>query len=221
MDENDELKGEIERLKKELALLKSQDSNQYQGMIKKKAEIAGEITDKGIFEEEIKKVGFSTGFDKEELKVTSYFSIKGHKLDKEKVCRCSICSLLITDVEKIEINNKIYCDKCYRKEEHDLGKDEFKILICILNGFTSISLLLEYFGYVTTIQKIAGLPRDIVKTKIEKLLDRGYLFLYGLIFKNIRVTSMGEEALVAYNQIYRDEDCDLMKERIKRIGGYR
>ena len=218
MNNEEEMKGEIIRLKNEIERLRLENTGINQGMIKKKAEVAGEMTDIGIFEEEIKKIGFSKGFDREEVKVTSYFSVKGHRLEKEQVCRCSFCSIILTEGEKIEINNRVYCEKCYRKEEHDLDKDDYKILICILNGFTSTSSFMEYFGYVVTIQKITGLTKGEIDKKIEKLLDQGYLFLHGLVFKSIRVSSKGEEALAAYNQIYQDEDFKLVKERMRYVG---
>jgi len=218
MNNEEEMKGEIIRLKKEIERLMLGNTGINQGMIKKKAEVAGEMTDIGIFEEEIKKIGFSNGFDREEVKVTSYFSVKGHRLEKEQVCRCSFCSLILTEGEKIEINNRVYCEKCYRKEEHDLDKDDYKILICILSDFTSTSSFMEYFGYVVTIQKITGLTKGEIDRKIEKLLGQGYLFLHGLVFKSIRVSSKGEEALAAYNQIYQDEDFKLVKERMRYVG---
>lgn len=219
MDENDELKGEIERLKKELSLLKLRDTSLNRGMIKKTATVAGGMTNQGILEKEIKKIDLSKGFDTEEVKSTTFFSIKGHRLEKGQVCRCSFCSLILTEGEKIEINNKIFCEKCYRKEECDLDKDDYKILICILSYFTSTSPFMEYLGFAVTIQKITGLTKSEIDNKIEKLLDQGYLFLHGFIFKSIRVSSLGEEALAAYNQIYRDEDCNRVKNKIQLMGG--
>ena len=68
---------------------------------------------------------------------------------------------------------------------------------------------------MVTIQKITGLTKSEIDNKIEKLLDHGYLFLHGFIFKSIRVSSLGEEALAAYNQIYRDEDCNRVKNKIQ------
>ena len=218
MDEPDELRGEIERLKKELALLKSQDTSLNQGMIKKTATVAGGMTNQGILEKEIKKIDLSKGFDTEEVKSTTFFSIKGHPLEKELVCRCSFCSIILTEEEKIEINNRVYCEKCYREEENDLDRDSYKILLCILSGFTSTSSVMEYLGHEVTIQRIAGLSEDEIEKRIEKLLEQGYLFLYGLFFKRIRVSSKGEEALAAYNQIYRDGDCNLVKDRIIDMG---
>ena len=218
MNNEEEMKGEIIRLKKEIERLRMGNTGLNQGITKKKAEVAGEMTDLGIFEEEIRKVGLANGFDKEEIKISSYFSMKGHRLEREKVCRCSFCSLILTEDEKIEMNNKVYCEKCYRKEEHDLDKDDYKILICILNGFTSTSPFMESFGYEVTIQKITGLAKGEIDKKIEKLLGQGYLFLHGLVFKEPRVSSKGEETLAAYNQIYRDEDIKLVKERIRYVG---
>ncbi len=218
MNNEEEMNGEITRLKREIERLRMENTGINQGMIKKKAEVAGNMTDIGIFEEEIKKMGFSGGFDREEVKVTNYFSVKGHGLEKGKVCRCSFCSLILTEGEKIEINNKIFCEKCYRTEEHDLDKNDYKILICILSGFTSTSPLMEYIGFAVTVQKITGIIKSEIDKKIEKLLEQGYLFLHGFIFKSIRISSKGEEALAAYNQIYQDEDCNRVKNKILLMG---
>ena len=218
MNNEEEMKGEIVRLKKEIERMRLENTGINQGMIKKKAEVAGSMTDLGIFEEEIRKVGMANGFDKEEIKISSYFSMKGHRLEREKVCRCSFCSIILTEDEKIEVNNKVYCEACYRTEEHDLEKDEFKILVCVSSGFTSTSSFMESFGYEVTIQKITGLTKGEIDKKIEKLLGKGYFFLHGLVFKELRVSSKGEEALAAYNQIYQDEDFKLVKERMRYVG---
>ena len=218
MNNEEEMKGEIIRLKKEIERLRMGNDGINQGMIKKKAEIAGDMTDLGIFEEEIRKVGLANGFDKEEIKISSYFSMKGHRLEREKVCRCSFCSIILTEDEKIEVNNKVYCEACYRTEEHDLEKDEFKILVCVSSGFTSTSSFLESMGYDVTIQRIIGMPKAEAIKKIEKLLGKGYFFLHGLVFKELRVSSKGEEAMAAYNQIYQDEDLELVKERMRYVG---
>jgi hypothetical protein len=221
MTNEEELKQEIAKLKQEIDHLKLQREIPSQGMIKKKAVVAGEMTGEGILGKEVKKIDLSKGFDKEEVQLTTYFSLRGHRLDNTQVCRCSFCNIILTDFEKIEMNNKIYCEHCYRKEEHDLDKADYKILICIYKGYRDTSTFLEALGFVVTIQRITGLMKNEVNNKINKLLGLGYLFLHGLIFKSIRVTSIGEEALVAYNQIYRDEDCVLMNKRIKQIGAYR
>lgn len=219
MSGEEELKTEIERLKKEIELLKLQSGSQSQGIVKKKVIVAGDRTKNGIFKKEMKKIDFSSGFDKEEVTVTSHFSVKGHRLEQEKVCRCSFCNLILTELEKIEIVNRIYCENCYRKEEHDLDKDDYKVLLCTSNGYTSTSSVLEYLGYVVTVQTMAGLPKYEVIKKLEKLLGSGHLFLYGLILKRIKISSKGEEAMSGYNQIYRDEDCELVKKRIDYCGG--
>lgn len=216
MSNEEELIGEIVRLKKEIERLKTGSESPSQCMIKKTARVAGGMTDQGVLEKEIKKINLSKGFDREEVKSTTFFSIKGHPLN-ELVWRCSFCSIILTDFEKIEVNNKIYCEQCYREEEHDLDRDSYKILLCILNGFSSTSSFLEYLVGEVTIQKIAGLSEDEIEKRIEKLLEHGYLFLYGLFFKRIRVSSKGEEALAAYNQIYRDGDCNLVKDRIRNM----
>ena len=214
----EELREEIARLKREIEQLRMGNADLNPGMVKKKAEVAGGITDTGIFNEEIKKTVFSNRFDSEEVRVTSYFSVKGHRLDKEKVYRCSFCGIILTENEKIEINNRIYCEECYREKEHDLDKDDYKILFCILNGLTSTSSFLEYFGYVVTIQRVTGIAKSDVESRIEKLLNQGYLFLHGTLFKSIRVSSKGEEALAAYSQIYRDADIKRVKERAMYSG---
>lgn len=218
MSNEEEMKGEITKLKKEIERLRTENESPSHGMIKKKAEVAGDMTEQGILEKEIKKIDLSKGFDREEVKLTTYFSIKGHRLHKESVCRCSLCSIILTDFEKIEVNNRIYCEKCYRKEENDLDKDDYKILVCISKGYTETSTFLEHLGFVVTIQKITGLTKKEVNKKIEELLNRGYLFLHGLIFREIRVSSKGEEALAAYNQIYLDEDCSRVKNKIPLTG---
>ena len=211
MNNEEEMKGEIVRLKKEIERMRLENTGINQGIINKKAEVAGSMTDLGIFEEEIRKVGLANGFDKEEIKISSYFSMKGHRLEREKVCRCSFCSIILTEDEKIEVNNKVYCEQCYRKEEHDLDKDDYKILVCIFKGYKETSMFLEYLGYIITLQKLTGLTKSEVNKKVQKLLEQGYLFLHGLIFKEIRVSSKGEEALAAYHQIYLDEDCERVR----------
>ena len=221
MSNEEELMGEIIRLKKEIERLKSNSGSPNQGIIKKTAKIAGGITDQGILEKEVKKIDLSKGFNKEEVKSTTFFSVKGHPLEKEVVWRCSYCSIILTDVEKIEVNNRIYCEQCYRKEEHDLDKDSYKILLCILNGFISTSSFLEYSVGEITIQRIIGLPEDEIKKRVDELLEQGYLFLHGLFFTRLRVSSKGEEVLSAYNQIYRDDDINLVRERIRLMGRYR
>jgi len=218
MNNEEEMKGEITRLKKEIERLRLENTGLNQGMIKKKAEVAGQMTDLGIFEEEIQKVGLANGFDKEEIKISSYFSMKGHRLEREKVCRCSFCSIILTEGEKIEVNNKIYCEACYRKEESDLDKDEFKVLVCVSCGFTSTSNFWEGMGCAVTIQRITGMSKAEAKRRIEKLLGKGYLFLHGLVFKELRVSSKGEAVLAAYNQIYRDADCNAVKDRVLYMG---
>lgn len=217
MDEKDRLKLEVDRLSREIEYLRIQQLEQNQSMAKKRAEIAGPITDIGIFEEEIKKIGLETGFDKEEVKVISYFSVNGRMLDKEKVSRCYLCNLILTDAEKIEIKNRIYCEKCLREKEHDLDKDDFKILLCLFNGITSFSFLMENLGFSVTMMRVTGLVKTEIESRIEKLFNNGYLYLHGLIFKSIRVTSKGEEGLVAYNQIFHDQDINIVKERISNI----
>lgn len=217
----EELKEEVELLKREIQHLKMEKLAQSQGITKKNSEKAGDMTDVGVFEEEISKTDFSNGFSKEKVKTVSYFSTKGHRLNREKVYRCSICKSILTDIESIEINNRIYCENCYRKKANNLDKDDFKVLLCIHNNFTSTSILLERLGIDVTIQRVTGLTKSEVINKLEKLMKKGYLFYYGLIFKKIRVKSKGEEALIAYNQIYQqDEDCNLVKSRLHKRWTY-
>jgi len=218
MNKEEQLQNEISKLRQEIERLKSENEGLSHGIQKKRAEIAGEMTDLGIFEEEIRRVGMANGFDKEEIKVSSYFSLRGHKLERDGVCRCSFCSIILTEGEKIEMNNKIYCEKCYRKEEHDLQKDEFKVLVCAYSGFTSTSNFWEGMGCTVTIQSITGIPKVEAKKKVEKLLGAGYLFLHGILFKRLRVSSKGEEALAAYDQIYRDPDFKAVKDRLFCVG---
>jgi hypothetical protein len=218
MDKEEELKGKILRLTQEIERLRIENMELNQGMVKKKAEVAGEMTDVGIFEEEVKKINLKDGFDTEEVKLTTYFSIKGHQLEKGKVCRCSFCSIILTVFEKIEVNNRIYCEKCYREEEHDLDKNDYKVLICIFNNYTKTSTILEYLGFAVTIQRLTGITKKEVEKKIENLLGKGYLFLHGIFFRKLRVSSLGEEALTAYNQIYKDEDCINVKYNIYSRG---
>ena len=210
-----ELKEEVELLKSEIQRLKMEKLAQSQGITKKNSQKAGDMTDVGVFEEEVSKTDFSNGFSKEQVKTVTFFSTKGHRLNKEKVYRCSICQGILTDTESIELNNRIYCENCYRKEINDLDKDDFKILLCIHKNFTTTSILLERLGIDITIQRVTGLTKSEIISKIQKLMDKGYLFYYGLIFKKIRLKSKGEEALIAYNQIYRrDEDCIMLKSRL-------
>ena len=218
MDEIDELKAEIERLKSEIEFLRFQNTGQSQGIVKRKAEVAGSITDTGIFEEEVKKLDFSDGLNKEEVKLTTYFSVNGRRLEKEKVSRCSFCNLILTDAEKIEIKNRIYCEKCLRQKEHDLDKEDFKILLCISYGIASTSEIMEYLGFCVTIQKITGLDKTEVEQRVQKLFRSGYIYVQGFINKSARVTSKGEEGLAAFNQIYLDYDCNAVKQRIAMAG---
>jgi hypothetical protein len=217
VNKEEELSDEIARLKQEIERLKAENEGLGHGMEKKKAVVAGDMTDRGIFETEIKKIDMANGFDREEVKVTNYFSVKGHQLRMGQVLRCSFCSIILTAQEKIESNNKVYCEKCYRQEEHDMSKDEYKIMLCASHGFTSTSLLLESLGCAVTIQRLTGLTKNEAAKKLERLLDEGYLFQHGILFKKIRVSSKGEEAMVAYGQVYRDEDCDVVRSRLSSI----
>lgn len=217
MNKEEEMSDEIARLKQEIERLKAENEGLGHGMEKKKAVIAGGMTDIGIFEEEIKKINMANGFDREEVKVTNYFSVKGHQLQMGQVLRCSLCSIILTAQEKIESNNKVYCEKCYRHQEHDLSKDEFKIMLCASHGFTSTSLFLESLGWAVTVQRITGLMKSEATKILDRLLKDGYLFQHGILFKKIRVSSKGEEAMVAYDQVYRDEDCDIVRNRISSI----
>jgi len=208
------LKEEIARLREELEKLRRERANAGQ-MVKRKTEVAGGITDEGVFQEEVRRTVFSGGFEREEVKVTSYFSVRGHPLERDRIYRCSFCGIVLTEDEKIEVNKRVYCENCYRREEHDLERDDYKILICISRGITSTSLLLEHLGCGITIQRVTGITKEEVERRIRKLLERGYLFLHGLIFKELRISSKGEEALVAYRQIYRDPDILLVMERAR------
>ena len=216
MTNEEELKNEIARLRQEIERMKFENLTAGQKITKKKAEVAGEMTSIGIFEEEVKKTDLSKGIDKEEVKVTHYFSPKGHILEKGKVFRCSFCSMILTDKEKIEIKNKVFCEDCYRKNEHDLDKDDYKILVCVSNGFRETSMFFEYFGNQPTIQRLTGINNDEVESMMRKLIDNDYLFYYSYFFTHLRVSAKGEEALVAYKQVYHDEDIDLMNFRISR-----
>ncbi len=214
MSNEEELKGEIARLKQEIERLKTENKSSNQGMIKKSAEVAGERSGEGVLGKEVKKIDLSKGFDKEEVRLTKYFSLRGHRLEKDQVCRCSFCNIVLTDFEKIEVNNRVYCEKCYRKEEHDLDKEDYKVLVCFSRGFTETSTIVEFLGFGVTIQRLTGLTKREADKKIEKLLDHGYLFIHGLILREIRVSSKGEEALTAYDQIYRDGDCNDVRNRV-------
>lgn len=217
MSSEEELKGKIARLKQEIERLKIENSGVGQTITKKSAEVAGERTEIGIFEEEIRRIGMSGGMDKEEVKITQYFSPKGRMLIKGKVWRCSSCNSILTEEEKIEANSRIYCEQCYRKE-HDVDKNDYKILVCIWRGFTETSTFLEAFGFTVTIQRVTGIPEKEAKKRVKKLLERGYLFFHGMFFRELRVSSKGEEALAAYNQIYRrDEDCNRVRNTIWQI----
>ena len=211
MNNEEELKGEIAKLKEEIERLKTENENQNQGMIKKKAVVAGEMTGEGILEKEVKKIDLSRGLDREEVQQTTFFSLRGHRLENNQVCRCSFCNIILTDFEKIEVNNKIYCEQCYRKEEHDLDKADYKILVCIYKGYRETSTFLESLGFVVTIMRITGFTKNVVNSRIDKLLEQSYLFLHGLIFRELRVSAKGEEALCGYHQIYLDEDCKRVK----------
>jgi len=217
MNKEEELSDEIARLKQEIERLKAENEGLGHGMEKKKAVVAGGMTDIGIFETEVKKINMANGFDREEVKVTNYFTVKGHQLQKDQVLRCSFCSIILTTQEKIESNNKVFCEKCYRQEEHDLSKDEYKIMLCASRGFTSTSMLLESLGCAVTVQRITGLDKGEVTRMLDRLLSAGYLFRHGFFFKRIMVSSKGEEAMVAYGQIYRDKDCDVVRSRLSSI----
>jgi hypothetical protein len=214
MNDEEGLKGEIIRLKQEIERLKMQNENPTQGMIKKKAVVAGEMTGEGILGKEVKKIDLSEGFDREEVQQITFFSPRGHRLDQSQVCRCSFCNIILTDFEKIEVNNKIYCEHCYRTEEYDLDKAAYKILVCIYKGYRETSTFLESLGFVVTIQRITGLTIKDVNNNVNKLLEQGYLFLHGVIFRELRVSAKGEEALCGYHQIYHDEDCRRVKDYI-------
>lgn len=214
MSNEEELKGEIAQLRQEIERLKMQKENPGQGMIKKKAVVAGDRSKEGILGKEVKKIDLSKGFDREEVQQISFFSTRGHRLDQNQVCRCSFCDIILTDFEKIEVNNKIYCEQCYRKEEHDLDKDDYKILVCFSRGITETSTIVEFLGFGITIQRMTGLTKKEADKKIEKLMKKGYLFTHGLILRDVRVSSKGEEALTAYDQIYRDGDCNSVKNRV-------
>ncbi len=211
MSNEEELKGEIAKLKQEIENLKIQKENPSQGILKKSAKVAGDRTPDGFLEKEVKKIDLSKGFDKEEVKLTTYFSLRGHRLENNQVCRCSFCDIILTDFEKIEVNNKVYCEQCYRIKEHDLDKADYKILVCIYKGYRETSTFLESLGFAVTIMRITGLTKNEVNNKIDRLLEQGYLFLHGMIFKELRVSAMGEEALCGYHQIYLDEDCKRVK----------
>ena len=211
MSNEEELKCEIIRLKQEIERLKMENENPSQGMIKKKAVVAGDRSGEGVLGKEIKKIDLSRGIDREEVQQITFFSPRGHRLDQSQVYRCSFCNIILTDIEKIEMNNKIYCEQCYRIEEHNLDKTDYKILVCIYNDYRETSTFLESLGFVVTIQRITGLTKKEVKTKIEKLLEQGYLFFHGMILRELRISSIGEEALCGYHQIYLDEDCKRVK----------
>ena len=211
MNREEELKGEIVRLNQEIERLKTENENPSQGFLKKSAKAAGDRTAGGILEKEMKEIDVSKGFDRKEVKFTTFFSLRGHRLDQNQVCRCSFCDVILTDFEKIEVNNKVYCEQCYRNEEHDLDKADYKILVCIYKGYRETSTFLESLGLAVTIQRITGLTHNEVNNKIDKLLEQGYLFLHGMIFRELRVSAIGEEALCGYHQIYLDEDCKRVK----------
>ena len=213
MNNEEELKCEIARLKQEIERLKVENSGIGQTISKKTAEVAGERSEVGVFTEEIRRIGMSGGFDKEEVKVTQNFSPKGRMLVKGRVWRCIQCNSILTEVEKIESNNNIYCEKCYR-QIHDLDKDDYKLLLCVLNGHEDTSTFLEFFGFIVTLQRLTGLPKEMVNKKMRKLKELGYVFYHGLIFKHLRVSSEGEEALAAYNQVYLDRDMIDARNRI-------
>jgi len=219
MSSEDELKCKITRLKQEIERLKVENSGIGQTISKKSAEVAGERTEIGIFEEEIRRIGMSGGFDKEEVKVTHYFSPKGHMLIRGKVWRCTQCNSILTEVEKIESNNNIYCEKCYRQNVHDLDKDDYKLLLCVSNGHEDTSTFLEGLGLIVTLQRFTGLTKEKVNKKMCKLKKLGYVFYHGIILRHLRVSSKGEEALAAYDQVYCDRDMDDVRYRISSARG--
>lgn len=214
MSNEEGLKGEIARLKQEIERLKIENSGDGQTITKKSAQVAGERSELGIFEEEIRRIGMSGGMEKEEVKVTQYFSPKGRMLVKGKVWRCMQCNSILTEVEKIESNNNIYCENCYRQNVHDLDKDDYKLLFCVSNGHTDTSTFLEGLGLIVTLQRLTGITKEMVNKKMGKLKDLGYVFYHGIIFRQLRISSKGEEALAAYNQVYRDKDMDNVRYRI-------
>jgi hypothetical protein len=217
MNNEEELKNEIARLRQEIERLKIENSGVGQTMTKKSAEVAGERSEVGVFTEEIRRVGMSGGFEKEEVKITQYFSPKGRMLVKGEVWRCTQCNSILTEVEKIESNNNVYCEKCYRQNIHDLDKDDYKLLLCVSNGHVNTSTFLEGLGLIVTLQRLTGLPKEMVNRKICKLKDLGYVFYHGIIFRHLRVSSKGEEALAAYDQVYRDKDLDDFCYRLSSI----
>jgi hypothetical protein len=137
-------------------------------------------------------------------------------LVKGKVWRCTQCNSILTKVEKIESNNNVYCEKCYRQNVHDLNKDDYKLLLCVSNGHVNTSTFLEGLGIVT-LQRLTGLTKEMVNKKMCKLKDLGYVFYHGIILRQLKVSSIGEEALAAYDQIYRDKDLDDVRYRISTV----
>lgn len=214
MNSEEELKGEIAKLKQEIERLKIKSSGVGQTITKKSAEVAGERSEVGVFTEEIRRIGMSSGMEKEEVKITQYFSPKGRMLVKGKVWRCTQCNSILTEVEKIESNNNVYCEKCYRQNVHDLDKDDYRLLLCISHGHTDTSTFLEGLGFIVSLQRLTGLTKEKVNKKMWKLKDLGYVFYHGIIFRQLRVSSKGEEALAAYAQVYRDRDLDDVRYRI-------
>jgi hypothetical protein len=214
MSSEEELKGEIARLKQEIERLKHGNKGVGQALKKRSIEAAGERSEVGFFTEEVRSIGMSDGMEKKELKITQYFSPKGRMLVKGKVWRCVQCNTILTEVEKIDSNNNVYCEKCYRQNAHDLDKDDYKLLLCVSNHHTGTSTFLEGLGLIVTLQRLTGITKEMVKKKMCKLKDLEYIFYHGIIFRQIRVSSKGEEALAAYAQVYRDRDLDDVRYRI-------
>jgi hypothetical protein len=110
---------------------------------------------------------------------------------------CVSCGHKLCEGCSVSYRRKIYCRDCL-SELLPLTKEEYKILLGISKGITTISEL----------NKLTKIRKAEVRAYIESLTEKEFIEKASfLFFSNMKVLEKGLEALTVYRQVYgRDED---------------
>ncbi len=175
-----------------------------------KIEVAGGISKDSTISKSIREL--TSGTEHKKIILEPYFCECGRPLTKENLVRCSSCRKMLEKDCAFEYSNRILCSECLSERYGiHLTKQQYLILLCISKGIKSPKV----------ISTISGISLECVKQKMKSMLLINYLTdeplsFFEKIFPKIRLTSLGNDALMLFEKVYGKEgDCLALKQRIE------
>ena len=170
--------------------------------------IGGEIREPFV-KVSVESFDLSGNASRKNITVEPFFLKTGQRVERTRVAMCSNCKgyVLDSNPNAIYYQGSVFCMQCFQMI-YSLSKDEYKLLLCIVSGIEKPK----------DISRIAGIRKEWVKAILDSLILKGYIIKDSFLglFKHLRLSSGGEEALGIYEkQVFgKDKDSLAVKARI-------